>query len=209
MKKCIKCGNLVNSPVPYCPNCGTLLPQEKERKLIASSEIQRLKRTPAGMVAYDKKEYEDAVNFYKSHLSTGYAPNGKVIIEQTDYDRLKKAEEEFEQNKKRYGTQLGFSTLNGKLSFANIPNYGVSKRTINRIVDISFGDFWKSLYEKQDKWTRIAIQGYYWWMAASCFILVTALFAKQNTLDTAIGVMLMLFGMAIFFWIAYSIFDYD
>ena len=209
MKKCIKCGNIVNSRVPYCPNCGTLLPQEKERKLIASSEIQRLKRTPKGMVIYDKKEYEDAINFYKSHLATGYAPKGKILIEQIEYDHLKETREEFEQNKNRYGTQTSFTIVNGNFSLVSIPNYGVSKRTINRNVNIDFGDYWEKLYDKQDILTRIAIQCVYWLMAASCSILVLTLFAKQNTWDTTIGVILTLAGMIIFFRIAFSIFDYD
>lgn len=201
MKKCVKCGHIVNNRVSYCPNCGTLLPQEKERKLIATSEIQRLKRTTAGMVVYDKKEYEDAVNFYKSHLTMGYAPNGKVIVEQAEYDRLKKAEAEFEQNKRKYGTNIIYSSLNG--TFFCIPNYGVGKHTINRTVDISFGDYWKELYDKQDKWTRIAIQGYCWLMFASCFILLCAI---QNTLYILVSILVM---AIIFIWIAVSIFDYD
>ena len=215
MKKCSKCGKTIyNTDISYCPDCGNLLPGEKSKILILASEKERLEkgaasRPPEGMAEFDKRLYEDAINFYKIHLTTGYAPKGKVVIEEVEYDRLKKAEEEFEQNKKTYGTQRTFSTLNGKLTLINIPNYGVSKSTVNRIVDISFGDFWKKLYENQNNLTRIAIQSYYWWMIASCSILVISLFAKQNTWDTTIGVIMMLSGMVIFFWIALSVFDYD
>lgn len=209
MKKCIKCGNFVNSPVPYCPNCGTLLPKEKEKELVYSSEYQRYKKVSEDLVLYSKKEYEDAVNFYNNHLSTGYAPNGKMIIEQAEYERLKKAEEEYEQNKKRYGTQLSFVTVDGSLSFLPIPKYGVTQRTVNRSIEISFGDYWKKLYDDQNLLVRIWIQAIFWLLIASCAIMTLALFAKQTTLCTTLGVIIELFGMVISFWVAGSIFDYD
>ena len=167
MKKCYKCGKTIyNTDISYCPDCGKLLSGEKERILITESEYQSFQQAPGDLVLYDKKKYEDAVNFLRSHLSTGYAPSGKVIVDQAEYDRLWKTKEEFVQNKTKFGTQFTRVFVNGEARFYFIPKYGVTQRTVSRTVNAGFGDFWKIIYDKQDLWVRIVIQVVFWLLIA-------------------------------------------
>lgn len=213
MKKCVKCGTNINSPFSYCPKCGTLLPGEQAKVLIPSAEYKRLmegvgSEVPAGMLSYDRKEYEDAITFYNKHKQTGYAPAGKTLISQLVYDLLKKANEEFEANKTRYGMLKVCKNLGGKVALVDFPRYGVTQRTETRHVDVNFEDFWEARYTALDTWKQIAVQVLFWCLVLLCALFTLVLLAANGWM-LCWGLLLLISGGAFVAFVCVSIFGYD
>ncbi len=149
MRKCNKCGRYIYSSYPYCPDCGALMPDAEERKFVYPSALKNSNTVPAGMVEYDKKLYENAMQFYNAHLSSGYAPKGMRIIDKKEYSKLKDIEGLFEYNKRRLGVQ---KILTGGGAYETIPNYEI--KTINSTEEVDFEKLLKEIKPK-NKFLRI------------------------------------------------------
>mgnify|MGYP003292084536 CR=1 FL=1 len=95
MEKCIYC-KAEFKPIKYkdfsqhyCPNCGRLLPSKKELKAKTDAEIEKLKSAPpTGKIFVNREEATTQVKAYNDMIRSGYAPAGKQIITEKEYETL-------------------------------------------------------------------------------------------------------------------------
>lgn len=199
MVKCAKCGKSIEGRVSYCPGCGTLLLPANEKSLIPANVLKTLKErslanAPKGMVKYNKKEYEDAVKFYKSHLSTGYAPKGMVIVSKGTHEVLKVSETRLENNRNKYGTQTGPDGM-------TIPKYRTKSRTVDRVVDRDSDDvhdFVKVLYEEQSIFIRVIILIIFWLLVVSGVWFGARLYYVIDSYSTWLGILYIVISLPLF-----------
>lgn len=177
MRRCVKCGHEDWGSIHYCPKCGTLFPGEKEMILVGEEDYRQATKV-FDCVEVETKKWNEMESFYESHLSTGYAPQGKQLIAKSELAQLRKNSMEYEQAVK----------ANGKYAYSSSIRCNVTQRHQKKINHVGFEVFWKTFYQKESWifWFFYALVISYMILGFTLFIVLTKEFGGWGALATVI-----------------------